>query len=106
MHTETMLRLLNTPKFITDRVMSALQRQEKIDELQEWYDSFSPFPMLHELAEADLKQAVESEALLQMPEEEYRAFQRQWNKLTPAEQRRYLCELAGLPDPERDRAFG
>lgn len=106
MYMDTMLRLLDVDTLITDRVTKALKRQDQIDDLQAWYDSFSPFPMLHELAEADLKQAVESEALLQMPEEEYRAFQRQWNKLTPAEQRRYLCELAGLPDPERDRAFG
>ena len=34
--------------------------QEQLDELQAWYDGFSPFPMLHELAEAELKQAVES----------------------------------------------
>lgn len=105
MYMDTMSRLLNVNALITDRVVKALERQEQIDDLQAWYDSFSPFPMLHELAEADLKQAVESVALAQMSDQEYQAFRRQWHQLTAAEQRRYLCELASLPDPERDRDF-
>ena len=103
MYYETMLRLLNIDRLITDRVVKALERQEQIDDLEDWYTSFSPFPMLKELAEADLKQAVESAALAQMSEAEYAAFRTQWQQLDSEQQRRYLCELAGLPDPERDR---
>lgn len=105
MHMDTVLRLLNVDALITDRVVKALERQDQIDALQDWYNSFSPFPMLQELAEADLKQAVESAALAQMSDQEYAAFRRQWQQLNPAQQRQYLCELAGLPDPERDRDF-
>jgi len=105
MYMDTILRLLSVEKLITDRVVKALERQEQIDDLQAWYDSFSPFPMLQELAEADLKQAVESAALAQMSDQEYQAFRRQWHQIDLAQQRQYLCELAGLPDPARDRDF-
>ena len=105
MYMDTMLRLLNVDTLITDRVVKALERQEQIDDLQDWYDSFSPFPMLQEMAEAELKQAVESTALQQMTDDQYKAFRRQWHQFTAAEQRRYLCELAGLPNPDRDRDF-
>lgn len=105
MYMDTVLRLFNIEQLITHRVIKALERQEQIDDLQDWYDSFSPFPMLQELAEADLKAAVEAAALTQMSDDEYTAFRRQWYHLDPAQQRKYLCELAGLPDPERDRDF-
>ena len=105
MYMDTMLRLLNVDTLITDRVVKALERQEQIDDLQDWYDSFSPFPMLQEMAEAELKQAVESTALQQMTDDQYKAFRQQWHQFTVAEQRRYLCELAGLPNPDRDRDF-
>ena len=51
MYMATMLRLLNVDQLvINERVVRALKRQEQIDQLQNWYDGFSPFPMLHELA--------------------------------------------------------
>ena len=50
MYTDTMLRLFNVDQLVTERVMKALERQEQIDQLQDWYEGFSPFPMLHELA--------------------------------------------------------
>jgi len=105
MYMDTMLRLFNVDQLANERVVRVLERQEQIDQLQDWYDGFSPFPMLHELAEAELKHAVESTALAQMSDQEYSAFQWQWSQLEPEQQRKYLCELAGLPDPERDRDF-
>lgn len=105
MYMDTLLRLFNIDRLVTDRVVKALERQEQIDDLQDWYDSFSPFPMLHELAAADLKAAVEAAALNQMSDNEYAAFRRQWYQLDPAQKRKYLCGLAGLLDPERDRDF-
>ena len=105
MFMDTMLRLFNVDRLASGRVVKALERQEQIDQLQDWYEGFSPFPMLHELAEAELKQAVESTALAQMSDQEYSAFRWQWSQLEPDQQRKYLCELAGLPDPERDRDF-
>ena len=105
MYTDTMLRLFNVDQLVTERVMKALERQEQIDQLQDWYEGFSPFPMLHELDEAELKQAIESTALAQMSDQEYSAFRWQWSRLEPDQQRKYLCELAGLADPERDRDF-
>ena len=105
MYTDTMLRLFNVDQLVTERVMKALERQEQIDQLQDWYEGFSPFTMLHELAEAELKQAVKSTTLAQMSDQEYSAFRWQWSQLEPDQQRKYLCELAGMPDPERDRSF-
>ena len=105
MYTDTMLRLFNVDQLVTERVMKALERQEQIDQLQDWYEGFSPFHMLHELAEAELKQAIESTALAQMSDQEYSAFRWQWSRLEPDQQRKYLCELAGLADPDRDRDF-
>ena len=103
MYMDTFLRLFNIEQLISPRVVKALKRQEQIDDLEDWYDSFSPFPMLKELAEADLKHAFESAALAQMSDQQYAVFQQQWQQLDPAQQRQYLCELAGLPDPERGR---
>jgi len=57
MYMNTMLRLFNVDQLVNERVVRALERQEQLDELQAWYDGFSPFPMLHELAEAELKHA-------------------------------------------------
>ena len=105
MYMDTMLRLFNVDRLACERVVKALERQEQIDQLQDWSEGFSPFPMLHELAEAELKHAVESTALAHMSDQEYSAFRRQWSQLEPDQQRKYLCELAGLPDPERDRDF-
>jgi len=102
---DTVLRLLNVDQLVSPSVVKALERQEQIDDLQAWYETFSPFPMLQELAAHDLKQAVESTAFAQMSEQEYQAFRRQWHKIDPTRQRRYLCELAELPDPDRDRDF-
>ena len=105
MYRDTMLRLFNVDQLANERVVRALERQEQIDQLQDWYDGFSPFPMLHELAQAELKHAVESTALAQMSDQEFSAFRRQWSRLEPDQQRKYLCELAGMQDPERVRSF-
>ena len=89
MYMATTLRLFNVDQLvINERVVRALKRQEQIDQLQNWYDGFSPFPMLHELAEAELKQAVESTALAQMSDQEYSAFRLQWSQLEPDQQRK------------------
>ena len=105
MYRDTFLRLLNVNRLITGRVIKALERREQIDDLQAWHDSFSPFPMLNEIAEAQLQHAVEYEARSQMTQQEYTAFRQQWCQIDSAQQRRFLCQLAGLPDPERDRDF-
>ena len=104
-YTNKMLRLVNADRLITDRVVAALKRQAQIDDVAQWYDQFSPLPMLQELAAHELKQAVETTALAEMSEQEYAAFRRQWYQITPEEQRAMLCELAGLPDPERYSSF-
>ena len=102
---DTILRLFNIEQLITPRVVKVLQRQEHIDDLQNWYESFNPLPMLRDLANNELKQAVESTALARMSDADYAGFRRYWDRLDPAQQRKYLCERAGLPDPERDRDF-
>jgi hypothetical protein len=100
-----MLRLFNVDQLLTDRVIQSLKRQEQIDDLLDWYEFLNPLPAFKELAAHELKQAVESTALAQMSDAEYAAFRQQWDRIDPAQQRQYLCELAGLPDPERDRGF-
>ena len=102
---DTVLRLFNVEQLITPRVVKALQRQEQIDDLQDWYEGFNPLPLLRDLADHQLKQAIESTALAKMSDEECSAFLWQWSQLEPDQQRKYLCERAGLPDPERDRDF-
>jgi len=100
---DTVLRLFNIDQLITPRVVKALQRQEQIDDLFEWYEFLNPLPAFKELAAHELKQAVESTALAQMSDAEYAGFRQYWDRLDPAQQRQYLCERAGLPDPEHDR---
>ena len=103
MKMDTMLRLFNIEQLITPRVVKALQRQEQIDDLQNWYEGQSPLRVFKDLAAHELKQAVESTALAQMSDAEYAGFRQYWDRLDPAQQRQYLCERVGLPDPERDR---
>ena len=103
MKMDTMLRLFNIDQLITAPVVKALQRQEQIDDLQNWYEGHNPLPLLRDLAAHELKQAVESTALAQMSDAEYAGFRQYWSRFDPAQQRKYLCQLAGLPDPERDR---
>lgn len=103
MKMDTMLRLFKIDQLITPRVVKALQRQEQIDDLQNWYEGHNPLPLLRDLAAHELKQAVESTALAQMSDAEYAGFRQYWDRLDPKQQRKYLCQLAGLPDPERDR---
>ena len=43
MYRDTMLRLFNVDQLANERVVRALERQEQLDELQAWYDGFSPF---------------------------------------------------------------
>jgi hypothetical protein len=105
MYMDTMLRLFNIEQLITPRVVKALQRQEQIDDLQNWYEGHSPLRVFKELAAHDLKQAVESTALAKLSDAEYAGFRQYWDRWDPAQQRQYLCERAGLPDPERDRDF-
>lgn len=106
MFMDTILRLFNIAELITPHVAKALLRQEQIDDLQHWYESRSPLQIFGDLAAHELKQAVESAALAKMSDAEYAGFHQQWNSLDPAQQRKYLCDLAGLPDPERDRDLG
>lgn len=105
MYMDTMLRLLKVDQIVDGRVTRALERCEQIDDLGHWYDSFNPLPMMQELADQQLKLAVHMTAEAKMTKEEYSSFCYQWNQLEPDQQRRYLCDLAGLPDPSRDRDF-
>lgn len=105
MYMDTVLRLFNVEQLITPRVVKALQRQEQIDDLQNWYESQSPLQLFGDLAADELKQAVESTALEKLSDAEFVGFRQQWDRLDPAQQRQYLCDLAGLPDPERGRDF-
>lgn len=105
MYMDTVLRLLNIEELITPRVVKALKRQEQIDDLQHWFESQSPLQLFGDLAAHELKQAVESSALEKLSDAEFAGFRQQWDRLDPAQQRKYLCDLAGLPDPERDRDF-
>lgn len=102
---DTMLRLFNVEQLITPRVVKALQRQEQIDDLQDWYEGLNPLALLRDLADHELKQAVESTALAKLSDAEYAGFRQYWDRLGPAQKRQYLCERVGLPDPERDRDF-
>jgi regulator of sirC expression with transglutaminase-like and TPR domain len=103
MKMDTVLRLFNIDQLVTPSVVNALERQEQIDDLHNWYEGHSPLHLFKELAAHELKKAVESTALARMSDVEYAGFRQQWDRLSPAQQRQYLCELAGLPDPERDR---
>lgn len=105
MKMDTMLRLFSIDQLITAPVVKALQRQEQIDDLQNWYEAHSPLPLLRDLAAHELKQAVESTALAKLSDAEYAGFRQYWDRLDPNQQRQYLCERVGLPDPERDRDF-
>lgn len=105
MYMDTVLRLFNIEELITPRVVKALKRQEQIDDLQHWIESHSPLKLYGDFAAHELKQAVESTALEKLSDADYAGFRQQWDRLDPAQQRQYLCERAGLPDPERDRDF-
>ncbi|KIN71449.1 hypothetical protein [Sulfitobacter guttiformis] len=94
-----LLEILNIKQLVDIRVIEALKRLEQIDGLVQWYEGLNPFPHVKELAEGELKQSLEAAAHHQMTESEFSAFKRQWDQATPLEQRRYLCELAGLSYP-------
>ena len=100
---KTMLGMLNIHELIDERVVDALKRLEQIDDLTHWYESASPLPTLGELATHQLKQSLEAAALDKMTKQEFEAFRKQWEQLTPEAQRRCLCDFANLPAPERDR---
>jgi hypothetical protein len=101
-HTKFLLRLFDVNSLIDPSLIEDLDRLEQLDRLAHWYEGFNPLPQLYELAEHQLKQRVEATALAIFAESEFEAFRFHWRQLNADEQRRFLCELAGLPDPQRD----
>ena len=104
-HRELILNLFDVSSLIDERLIENLDRLEQLDKLAHWYEGFNPLPHLAELAQHQLKQCIEAAALSQFSEDEFEGFRFQWRQLSSEEQRSFLCELAGLPDPERDRDF-
>jgi hypothetical protein len=102
-HRKLLLEILNINSLIDPNLIEDLDRLEQLDRLTHWYDGFNPLPNLIELAQHQLKQRVESSALAKFSSNEFEAFKIHWRFLSEDEQRRFLCELAGLPDPQRDR---
>ena len=102
---ELLLNLFNLKSVINPKLIEDLDRLEQLDRLVHWYEGFNPLPNMIELAKYQLKQRVEAAALAKFTESEFQAFRYHWRQLSPDEQRKFLCELAGLPDPNRDRDF-
>ena len=100
---ELLLNLFNVNSVIDPKLIEDLDRLEQLDRLAHWYEGFNPLPHMIELAEYQLKQRVEAAALAKFTDSEFEAFRYHWRQLGAEEQRSFLCELAGLPDPERDR---
>lgn len=102
---EVLLNLFNVNSFVDPKLIEDLDRLEQLDRLAHWYEGFNPLPHMIELAEYQLKQRVEAAALSKFTESEFEAFRYHWWQLSADEQRSFLCELAGLPAPHRDRNF-
>lgn len=102
-HRELILNLFDVSRLIDPWLIEDLDRLEQLDKLAHWYEGFNPLPQLFELAEDQLKQRIEAAALAQLTDSEFEAFRFHWRQLSPEEQRSFLCELADLPDPSRDR---
>lgn len=102
---DLLLHMFNISSFVSEKLIEDLDRLEQLDRLVDWYEGFNPLPSLIELAEYQLKQRVEASALAQFSDSEFEAFRFYWRQLSPEEQRSFLCDLAGLPDPYRDRNY-
>ena len=102
-HRELILNLFDVGRLIDPWLIEDLDRLEQLDRLAHWYEARNPLPPLFELAEHQLKQRIEAAALAQFNNTEFEAFRFHWRQLSPEDQRSFLCELAGLPDPRRDR---
>ena len=100
---ELLLNMFNLNRLIDPRLIEDLDRLEQLDRLADWYEARNPLPPLYELAEHQLKQRIEATALAEFGDTEFDAFRFHWHQLSPEEQRSFLCELVGLPDPHRDR---
>ena len=100
---ELLLNMFNLNRLIDPRLIEDLDRLEQLDRLAHWYEEFNPLPQLYELAEHQLKQRIEATALAEFGDTEFDAFRFHWHQLSPEDQRSFLCELVGLPDPHRDR---
>lgn len=98
-----LLEMFNIRSLIDERLLEDLDRLEQLDKLTDWYEGFNPLPRLIELAEHQLKQRIEATALAQLTDSEFEAFRFHWQQLSPDQQRSFLCDLAGLPDPHRKR---
>lgn len=104
-HRELILKFFDVGSLIDQRLIENLDRLEQLDKIAHWYEGFNPLPHLVELAEHQLKQCIEATALSQFSDDEFEGFRFQWRQLSLAEQRSFLCELAGLPDRNRDRDY-
>jgi hypothetical protein len=104
-HRELLLHMFNIKSLVDQRLTEDLDRLEQLDRLADWYEGFNPLPNLFELAEYQVQQRVEAAALQHFTDGEFEAFRFHWRQLSTEEQRSFLCELAGLPDPYRDRDF-
>jgi hypothetical protein len=102
-HRDLLIHMFNLQQFVDPQLIQDLDRLEQLDRLMHWYEGLNPFPSLIELAEHQLKQRVEATALAQFTDSEFEAFRFQWQQLTKDQQRSFLCDLAGLPDHQRDR---
>ena len=102
---ELLLNLFNMNSVIDPKLIEDLDRLEQLDRLAHWYEGFNPLPHMIELAEYQLKQRVEAAALAKFTDREFEAFRYHWRQLSADEQRSFLCEIAGLPDPHRDRDY-
>lgn len=104
-HRELILKFFDVGSLIDQRLIENLDRLEQLDKIAHWYEGFNPLPHLVELAEHQLKQCIEAAALSQFSEDEFEGFRFHWRELSLGEQRSFLCELVGLPDPNRDRDY-
>jgi hypothetical protein len=102
-HREIILNLFDVGSLIDPQLIENLDRLAQLDKLAHWYEGFNPLPHLMELAEHQLKQCIEASAMSQFNDSEFEAFRFHWRQLSPEDQRSFLCELAGLPNPDRDR---
>ncbi len=99
---DLLLRMFNISDLVSEQLIEDLDRLEQLDRLAAWYEGFNPLPQLFELAEYQLKQRIEAAALAKFTDSEFEAFRFHWRQLSADEQRSFLCNLAGLPEPDRD----
>lgn len=99
-HQKLLVHVFDIKRLVDARMKADLDRLAQLDKLAAWYEGINPLPPLYELAQHQLKQRVEASALEAFSPAEYEAFRAQWWKLSPHEQRSFLCELAGMPPPQ------